>query len=177
MAGPGELDVDAHAGQVGAHQPADLGVVGIDVHEHDARDVVVAGALEEGVVAVAVAGPLAGEEQQVVAAGADRVLEPDQHLVEERVAERVGVALAGLEEDADQVRALGDQAAGGGGRRVVELPGEADDPLAGVRVDVRVAVQRPGDGADRHAAEACKLPDCHSVVGHRKRFWNCVRAV
>ena len=90
VAGPDELDVDADAGQVGAHQPADLGVLGIDVHEHDAGDVVVAGALEVGVVAVAVAGPLAGEEQQVVAAGADRVLEPDEHLVEERVAEGSG---------------------------------------------------------------------------------------
>ena len=165
-----ELDVDADAGQVGAHEPADLGVLGVDVHEHDAGDVVVARALEVGVVAVAVAGPLAGEEQQVVAAGADRVLEPDEHLVEERVAERVGVALAGLEEDADQVRALGDEAAGGRGRRVVELLGEADDPLARVRVDVRVAVQRPGDRADRHAAEAGELSDCHSLVGHPKTF-------
>jgi hypothetical protein len=98
-------------------------------------------ALEEGVIAVAVAGPLAGEQQQVVAAGADGVLQPHQHLVEERVAEGVRMALAGLQEDADQVRALRDQAAGGGRRRVVELLGQADDPLARVRVDVRVAVE------------------------------------
>ena len=168
-----ELDVDAHAGQVGADQAADLGVLGVDVHEHDAGDVVVARALEEGVVAVAVAGTLAGEEQQVVAARADGVLEPDEHLVEEGVAERIGVALAGLEEDADQMRALRDEAAGRGRRGVVELLREADDPLAGVRVDVRVAVQRPGDGADRHAAQAGQLSDCHSLISHRKRFWKC----
>jgi hypothetical protein len=72
VAGPTSSTSTPTHGQVGAHEPADLGVVGIDVHEHDARDVVVARALEEGVVAVAVAGPLAGEEQQVVAAGADR---------------------------------------------------------------------------------------------------------
>ena len=45
---------------------------------------------------------LGREQQQVVAAGADRVLEPDEHLVEERVLQ-VGVALAGLEEHADHV--------------------------------------------------------------------------
>ena len=122
--GPVELDVDADAGQVGAHEPADLGVLGVDAHEHDAVDVVVARALEVGVVAVAVAGPLAGEQQQVVAARRRCcVLEPDEHLVEERVLE-VGVALAGLEEDADHVRALGDERAGRGGGRVVELLGE-----------------------------------------------------
>src|SRR5919205_860622 len=77
-----------------------------------------------------VAGVLGGEQQQVDPAGADRVLEADQHLVEERVLQ-VGVALAGLEEDADDVRALGDEAAGRGGRGVVELAREADDALAG----------------------------------------------
>ena len=171
--GADELDVDADAGQVGADEAADLGVLGVDVHEHDAGDVVMARALEEGVVAVAVAGALAGEQQQVVAAGADGVLEPDEHLVEEGVAERVGVALAGLEEDADQMRALRDEAAGRRCGRVVELLRQADDPLAGVGVDVRVAVQRPGDGADRHAAQAGQLSDCHSLISHRKRFWNC----
>jgi hypothetical protein len=133
---------------------------------------VVARALEEGVIAVAVARPLAGEQQQVIAPGADGVLEPHQDLVEERVAERVGVALAGLQEDADEVRALRDEAARGGRRGVVELLGETDDPLARLRVDVRVAVQRPRHGADGHAAEACELPDCDSFVRHRKRFWN-----
>jgi hypothetical protein len=69
------------------------------------------------------------------------VLEADEHLVEERVLQ-VRVALAGLQEDADHVRALGHEAAGRGGRRVVELAGEAHDPLARLRVDVGVAVQR-----------------------------------
>ena len=63
--------------------------------------------------------------------------------MEERVLQ-VGVALAGLEEDADHVRALGDEGAGGGGRRVVELRGEPHDPLARLGVDVGVAVQRRG---------------------------------
>jgi hypothetical protein len=152
-------------------------VLGIDVHEHDAGDVVVARALEEGVDRRSRCRALAGEEQQVVAAGADGVLEPDQHLVEERVAEGIGVALAGLEEDADQMRALRDEAARRRRRGVVELLRQPDDPLARLGVDVRVAVQRPGDRADRHAAQACQLSDCHSLIGHRKRFLELRRAV
>ena len=70
--------------------------------------------------AVAAAGALGGEQQQVEAAGPDALLEPAEHLVEERVLE-VRMALPGLHEHADDVRALGDQRAGRGGRRVVEL--------------------------------------------------------
>ena len=115
--GADQLDVDADAGQLGAHQPADLGVLGIDVHEDHAGHVVMARALEEGVVAVSVAGALAGEQQQVVPAGADRVLDADEDLVEEGVLQ-VGMTLAGLEEDADDVRALGDQARAAGTRQI-----------------------------------------------------------
>ena len=50
-------------------------------------------ALEVGVRAVAVAGALGGEQQQVEATGADALLEPAEHLVEERVLE-VRMALA-----------------------------------------------------------------------------------
>ena len=73
---PLELDVDADGGHVGAHEPAHLGVVGVEAHEHGAVDVVVAAALEVGVGAEAVAGALAGEQQQVVAGAADEVLDP-----------------------------------------------------------------------------------------------------
>ena len=69
------------------------------------------------------------------------------------------MALAGLQEDADHVRALGLQAAGRGGGRVVELTRQALDALARLGVDVRVAVERPRDGADRDPAEAGELLD------------------
>ena len=106
-AGPSSSHVDADRRDIRAHEPAHLGVLGVGAHQRDAVDVVVAGALEVGVRAVAVAGTLGGEQQQVEAAGADVLLEPDEHLVEERVLQ-VGVALARLQEDADHVAALGD---------------------------------------------------------------------
>jgi hypothetical protein len=116
--------------------------------------------------AVAVARVLAGEQQQVVALGADLVLEPDQHLVEERVLQ-VRVALARLEEDPDDVRALRDEAARGRRRRVVELPRQAHDPFACLRADVGVAVERARHGSDRDPAQVGQLPDGHSVAVHR----------
>ena len=88
-----ELHVDADAGDLGAREPAHLGVVGVEADQRAAVDVVVAGALEIGVRAVAAAGALGGEQQQVEATGADALLEPAEHLVEERVLE-VRVALA-----------------------------------------------------------------------------------
>ncbi len=91
--------------------------------------------------AVAVAGPLGGEQQQVEALGADALLEAAEDLVEERVLE-VGVALAGLHEHADHVRALGDQAARRRGGRVIELLREPHDPFAGLRAHVGIAVER-----------------------------------
>ena len=115
-----ELHVDADAGDLRAHEPAHLGVRRVEADQRAAVDAVVTGALEVGVRAVAAAGALGGEQQQVEALGADALLEPAEHLVEERVLE-VGMALAGLHEHADDVRALGDQAARRGGRRVVEL--------------------------------------------------------
>jgi len=69
---------------------------------------VLAAAAEAGMLAEPAVGRLAGEQQQVVAALAQRVLEAHEHLVEERVLQ-VGVALAGLQEHADDVRAAGDE--------------------------------------------------------------------
>ena len=46
-----------------------------------------------------------------------------------------------------------------GGRRVVELTRQALDALARLGVDVRVAVEGPGDGANRDAGEARQLLD------------------
>ena len=111
--------------------------------------------------AVAVGRLLGGEQQQVVAAGADRVLEADEDLVEERVLQ-VGVALAGVEDDADHVRALGLQAARRRGGRVVELAGEPHDAFARLGADVRVAVEGARDGADRDAADPRQLADGYS---------------
>src|SRR3954449_9858423 len=48
-----------------AGEAADVDVLGVDAHEHDPLDGVMSRALEVGVVAVAVPGPLGGEEQQV----------------------------------------------------------------------------------------------------------------
>src|SRR5919109_1576650 len=130
-----------------------------------------AGALEVRVLAVSVARMLRGEEQQVVAARADRVLESDEHLVEERVLQ-IGVALAGLEEDADHVRALGLEAARRRGGRVVELARQPHDPLARLCPDVGVAVQRARHSADRDAARLGQPADSDAFLGHlRKRFW------
>ena len=165
-----ELDVDADRGDVGAHEPAHLGVVGVEAHEDRAVDVVVAAALEVGVRPEAVAGTLGGEHEQVVAGRAGELLDAAEHLVEERVLE-VGVPLPRLEEDADDVRALGDQRAGRGARRVVELLGDPHDPLARLGAHVGVAVERPRDGADGDAAEAGELVDVGSGRRHQKRFW------
>ena len=170
-----ERGVDAHRRHLGAHEPGDLRVLGVEPHHDDAVDVVVAGALEIRVAAVAVAGALGGEQQQVEPGRADLVLQPGHHLVEERVLE-VGMALAGVEHDPDHVRALGDQAARRGGRRVVELGGEAHDPLACLGVDVPVAVQRPRDGADGHPAEAGELSDGDPLVLHLRKRFRTVRA-
>ena len=65
--GPSSCHVDADAGDLRAREPAHLGVVGIEPDQRAAVDVVVARALEVGVRAVAVAGPLGGEQQQVEA--------------------------------------------------------------------------------------------------------------
>ena len=166
-----ELEVDADRGDVRAHQPARLGVLLVGAHEHRAVDVVVAAALEVGVRAVAVAGPLRGEDQEVVAGAAGVLLEPAEHLVEERVVD-VGVPLPRLEEDADDVRALGDERARRGGGRVVELLGDPHDPLAGLLAHVGVAVERTRYGADGDAGEAGKLVDVRAGLRHQKRFWS-----
>jgi hypothetical protein len=138
---PLDIDVDADRRHVGAHQAAHLGIVGVHAHEHRAVDVVVAAALQVRVRAVAVAGALRGEQQQIGAGSPGEALEAAEHLVEERVL-HVGVPLPRLEEDADDVRALGDERACGGGRRVVELLGDPHDPLARLGADVGVAVER-----------------------------------
>jgi hypothetical protein len=130
---------------------------------------VVAAALEVRVRAVAVAGPLRGEDQEVVAGAAGVLLEPAEHLVEERVVD-VGVPLPRLEEDADHVRALGDERARRGGGRVVELLGDPHDPLAGLLAHVGVAVQRTRYGADGDAGEAGELVDVGAGLRHQKRF-------
>ena len=166
-----ELEIDADRGDVRAHQPAHLGVVVVEAHQHRAVDVVVAAALEVGVRAVAVAGALGGEHQEVVAGAAGVLLEPAEHLVEERVLE-VGMPLPRLEEDADHVRALGDERARRGGGRVVELLGDPHDPLAGLLAHVGVAVERTRYGADGDAGEAGKLVDVGAGLRHQKRFWS-----
>ena len=86
-----------------AHEPAHLRGRRVEADQRAAVDVVMARALEVGVRAVAAARPLGREQQQVEALGADALLEPAEHLVEERVLE-VGMALAGLHEHADDVR-------------------------------------------------------------------------
>ena len=115
-----ELHVDRDAGDLRARRAGAPPRRRVEPDQRAAVDAVVAGALEVGVRAVAVARALGGEQQQVEARGADALLEPAEDLVEERVLE-VRMALAGLQEHADDVRALGDQAARGGGGRVVEL--------------------------------------------------------
>src|SRR6201999_3180801 len=51
------------------------------------------------------------------------------------------------------------QGAGARRRRVLELLGEADDPLAGLGPHVGVAVERARDRADGDAAQAGQLAD------------------
>ena len=137
-----ELHVDADAGHLGAREPAHLGVVGIEPDQRAAVDVVVTGALEVGVRAVAAAGRSEANSSRSKPSRADALLEPAEHLVEERVLQ-VRMALARLHEHADDVRALGDERAGRGGGRVVELAGEAHDALARLGTHVGVAVERP----------------------------------
>ena len=96
----------ADARDLRAREPAHLGVVGVEPDQRAAVDVVVTRALEVGVRAVAVAGTLGGEQQQVEALGADALLEPAEHLVEERVLQ-VRMALARLHEHADDVASAG----------------------------------------------------------------------
>ena len=158
-----EVHVDADAGDLRARQAAHLGVLGVEPDQRAAVDVVVAGALEVGVRAVPVARPLGREQQQVEALGPDALLEPAEHLMEERML-KVRMTLARLHEHADDVAALGDEAAGGRGGRVVELAGEAHDALARLGTHVGIAVQRARDGADRHAADPGQLLDCDSLV-------------
>ena len=135
-----ELHVDRDAGDLPAHEPPHLVVVGVEPDQRAAVDVVVAGALEVGVRAVAAAGALGREQQQVEAFAADALLEPAEDLVEERVL-KVRMTLARLHEHADDVRALGDERTGRGGRRVVELGREAHDALARLGTHVGVAVE------------------------------------
>ena len=101
--GPGaQVDVDADAGHLRADQPADLGVVGRHAHQHHAVDVPVPAPVQVGLVDETVTGPPGHEQQQVVAAVAGGLLQPVDHLVEERVLE-VGLVAAGLEEHAGDV--------------------------------------------------------------------------
>jgi hypothetical protein len=149
----GERHVHPDARDVGAQEPLDLGISRVHAHEHGSVDAVVAGPLQVGVRAVAVAGLLAGEEEQVEARRADHVLQPAKHLVEERVLD-VGVALTRLEEDTDHVGALHHQRPRRRGWRVIELLGEPDHALPRLRADVGVAVQRPRDGPHGDTADA-----------------------
>src|SRR4029078_9752117 len=119
--------------------------------------------------AEAVAAPLRREDEEVVAGAAGVLLEPAEHLVEERVVD-VRVPLPRLEEDADHVAALGDERARRGGGRVVELLGDPHDALAGLLAHVLVAVERTRYGADGDARETGELVDVRAGLRHQKRF-------
>ncbi len=90
--------------------------------------------------------------------GPDAALEPDEHLLEERVAD-VGVLHTGEEDDAEELRPLLHERPSRGARRVVELLGGREHALPGRVAHVVVAVEDAGDGRDRHSAELRDFPD------------------
>ena len=117
----GEDDVDTDQRRLRLEQLLDVGIVRIvDREDDDAVGLVVPGLPRVGVARGAVLGPLAREQEQVVALCAECVLQAHEHLEEEWVLE-VGVLVAGEEDDPDQLRALLDEGARSGARRILEL--------------------------------------------------------
>jgi hypothetical protein len=73
------------------------------------------------------------------------VLQTDQHVLEERVAD-VRMVEASEQDDADQLRAAANERAGGGTRCVVERTRCGEDPLPRRGTDVAVAVEDARNG-------------------------------
>jgi hypothetical protein len=116
-------------------------------------------ALEVRACSESVTGPLVREEQEVVAARAESALEPNEHLLEERVLD-VWVVDARRKDDSDHVRPLGYEGSSRRGRRVLEFLGQLEDSFAGRRADVVVVVQGARDSGDGDTAQFGQLPDC-----------------
>jgi hypothetical protein len=112
--------------------------------------------------------PLGREEQDVVSRRADSMLEADQHVLKERVAD-VGVLEAREQDDPDQLRAPFHKRAGGGARCVVERTSCGENPLSRCGTHVAVPVEDPGDGRDGDATELRYLVD-GARFDLRKRF-------
>ena len=83
---------------------------------------------------------LVREQQQVVAGGADAVLEADEHFLEERML-KIGMVETGGEDDADHPRPLGDERSSGLRRRVFELLRHLEHAPTGLLAHVRVVVE------------------------------------
>ena len=143
--GSGDFEVDADQRDVRLDELRDLGIFGVDAHEHDPVDVVVARAPEIRVRAVAAGARLLGREQQdVIAARADSVLHTDEDILEERVAD-VGVLAACEEDDADQLGAAPRERPGGGTGCVVERARGRENTLFRRCAHVVIAVEDPRD--------------------------------
>ena len=113
---------------------------------------------------VAVRARLLGrKEEDVVASRADPVLEADEDVLEERVAD-VRVLSPGEEHDADQLRAPPDEGAGRGTRRVIERARRLEHALPRRGADVAVAVEDAGDRGDGDAAQLRHFPDVARVA-------------
>ena len=95
------------------------------------------------------------KEQQVVVQLAHGALQAREHLLEERV--RDVRMIAGVEDDAEQLRALPDERSRSGVRDVVELPRAREHACAGVLAHPRRPVEDARDGGDRDAAARSDL--------------------
>jgi hypothetical protein len=166
-----DVEVDADQRDPRLEQLLDLRVAAVDAHQGDAVDAVVAGAADVRMrLPIARPGLLRREQEHVVAERADSALEPDEDLLEERVAD-VRVLEAREEHDAQELRPLADERPRRRAGRVVELAGGGEDALARHRTHVVVPVEDAGDGGDRHPAELRDLPDrADRRPPSRKRF-------
>ena len=93
-----------------------------------------------------------GEEQEIVARRAERLPQSDEHLSEERMLQ-IGVRIARVHDDADDLRPAADKRPRSCVRDVVELADAFEDALTRLLAHRRGAVQDPGDGGDRDTAQ------------------------
>ncbi len=151
-----EVEIDRDARNRRAGEPLSVGVALLDAHQYHPVDAVVARALEVRMGSETVSGLFRREQKQVVPAGSEPTLEPDEDFLEERVLD-VGMIDAGREDDSNDVRPLGYEGSGRCVGCVLELLRELEHALPGRRTDVVVVVQDSRHGRNRDSAQFRKF--------------------
>ena len=152
----GDVEVDCDSRDAALEQSGELRLTAVDAHQDQAVDPVVERAPEEFLRSIG------GEDEQVVAELARGVLQPRQHVLEERVAD-VGMVGARVQHDPQNLGAAGDERARGRTGDVLERGRLREHAFTCLVAHLRRAVENARDGRNGHAASSRYLADVRDL--------------